>query len=133
MAELTESVRELLDAPNFWHLGTINPDGRPQINPMWIDREGDNIVINTAIGRRKEKNLRRDPRVTLSITEPDNPYNYCEIRGEVVDYIEGDEAEASIDSLAKKYIGKDEYPWRGDGEKRLKMLVKATYVEHLQR
>ena len=83
MAELTESVRELLDAPNFWHLGTINPDGRPQINPMWIDREGDNIVINTAIGRRKEKNLRRDPRVTLSITEPDNPYNYCEIRGEV--------------------------------------------------
>ena len=133
MAELTDAVRELLDAPNVWHLGTINPDGRPQINPMWIDREGDHIVINTAIGRRKEKNLRRDPRVTLSITEPDNPYNYCEIRGEIVEYIEGDEAEASIDSLAKKYIGEDSYPWRQDGEHRLKMLVKPTYIEHLVR
>lgn len=133
MADLPDSVRELLDAPTFWQLGTINPDGRPQINPMWIDREGDHIVLNTAIGRQKEKNMRRDPRVTLAMTEPDNPYNFVEIRGDVVEFIEGDEAEAGIDALAKKYIGEDRYPWRQEGERRVKMRIEPKYVSHLQR
>ena len=133
MAELTDAVRELLKAPTFWQLGTINPDGRAQINPMWIDLEGDNIVLNTAIGRQKEKNMRRDPRVTLATTEPDNPYQYIEIRGDIVEFIEGDEAEAGIDKLAKKYLGKDEYPWRQEGEERVKMRVEPNYVYHMIR
>ncbi|MGI9657679.1 MAG: PPOX class F420-dependent oxidoreductase, partial [Gaiellaceae bacterium] len=113
--------------------GTLNPDGRPQINPMWIDREDETVVINTAIGRQKEKNLRRDGRVTLAVTEPDNPYQYVEIRGDVVEFIEGDEAEAGIDKLAKKYIGEDKYPWRQEGERRVKIRIEPTYVYHLQR
>ena len=133
MAELTGAVRELLKAPTFWQLGTINPDGRPQINPMWIDLEGDNIVLNTAIGRQKEKNMRRDPRVTLAVTEPDNPYQYIEIRGDVVEFIEGDEAEAGIDKLAKKYLGEDKYPWRQEGEERVKMRVEPSFVHHMVR
>lgn len=133
MAEMTDAVRALLDAPNYWQLGTINPDGRPQINPMWVDRDGDHVVLNTAIGRQKEKNVRRDGRVTLAITEPDNPYNYVEIRGDVVEYIEGDEAEAGIDKLAQKYLGKPEYPWRADGERRVKLRIKPSYVYHLSR
>ena len=133
MAELTQGVRDLLNSKTFWQLGTINPDGRPQINPMWIDLEGDHIVLNTAIGRQKEQNMRRDPRVTLALAEPDNPYNYVEIRGEVVEYIEGDEAEAGIDKLAKKYIGEDTYPWRQEGERRVKLRVEPSYVYHLQR
>jgi PPOX class probable F420-dependent enzyme len=90
-------------------------------------------VLNTAIGRRKEKNLRRDPRVTLALTEPENPYNFVEIRGEVVEFVEGDEAEAGIDKLAKKYINQDVYPWRMEGERRVKMLVQPSFVSHLQR
>ena len=130
MAEMTDAVRAFLDAPTYWMLGTINPDGRPQINPMWIDREGDQIVLNTAIGRQKEKNMRRDPRVTLALTEPDNPYQYVEIRGDVVEYIEGDEADAGIDSLAQKYLGEDKYPWRQGGERRVKLRVEPNYVYH---
>tara|TARA_B100000686_G_C16168252_1_gene655010 strand:- start:99 stop:500 length:402 start_codon:yes stop_codon:yes gene_type:complete len=133
MATLTEPIRDLLDSPTFWFLGTINPDGRPQVNPMWIDREGEYIVLNTAIGRQKEKNLRRDPRVTLSLTEPENPYNFIEIRGEVTEYIEGEEADAQINWLAQKYVGEETYPWRKPGELRVKMLVKPTYVYHLIR
>ena len=130
MAKLSAEVRDLLSAPTYWMLATMNPDGRPQVNPMWIDLEGDNIVLNTAIGRLKEKNMRRDPRVTLSVTDPDNPFAYVEIRGNVVEYIEGDEAEAGIDSLAQKYLGKDVYPWRSEGERRLKLRIEPTYVNH---
>ncbi len=133
MPEMTAVVREMLEAPNFWMLGTANPDGQAQINPMWVDIEGDDIVLNTAIGRRKEKNLRRDPRLTLAIADPNNPYEYVEIRGEITEYIEGDEAEAGIDKLAKKYIGEDVYPWRTEGERRLKMRVKPTFIHHLTR
>ena len=130
MAEITAAVREKLAAPNFWLLGTVNPDGQAQVNPMWVDIEGDNIVLNTSIGRRKEKNLRRDPRLTLAITDEDNPYEYVEIRGKVAEFIEGDEAEASIDSLAKKYIGEDVYPWRQEGERRVKLRIEPSYVNH---
>ncbi len=133
MTEMSSAVREMLAGSNYWQFGTINPDGRPQINPMWVDIDGDDIVMNTAIGRMKEKNLRRDPRVTLALTEPGNPYNYVEIRGDVAEFIEGDEADASIDALAKKYIGEDKYPWRQDDERRVKLRIKPTYVYHLSR
>ena len=130
MAELSAGVRNFLRSPTYWMLGTINADGHPQVNPMWLDLEGDDIILNTAIGRLKEKNVRRDPRATLAMTEPENPYAYVEIRGTVVEFIEGDEAEAGIDSLAKKYIGKDVYPWRSEGERRVKLRVEPTYVTH---
>lgn len=130
MAALPDAVRAHLEAPNFWMLATINSDGRPQVNPMWIDADGDRVIFVTVEGRHKEKNLRRDPRVTLAATEPDNPYAYMEIRGTVVAFIEGDEAEAGIDKLAKKYLGQDTYPWRSPGEHHVKVIVEPTYVYH---
>ena len=95
---------------------------------MGLKPLGDRIVVNTAIGRVKDNNMRRDPRVTLALTDPDNPYAYSEIRGKVVEVIEGDEAEASIDKLAKKYIGEDVYPWRSEDERRVKRLVEPIKV-----
>ena len=111
MVNLPDAVRAKLQATNFWHLATINPDGWPQVSTMWVDIEGDDIILNTAIGRRKEKNLRRDPRLTISTHDKENAYENVEIRGKVVEFIEGDAAIDSINKLAKKYIGKDEYPW----------------------
>lgn len=131
MPEMTAVVREMLEAPNFWMLGTANPDGQAQINPMWVDIEGDDIILNTAIGRRKEKNLRRDPRLTISTHDKENAYENVEIRGKVVEFIEGDAAIDSINKLAKKYIGKDEYPWLTPDELRVKLRVEPTHVHQM--
>ncbi len=104
MAGLSEQVRTRVAAPTFWHLATVNRDGSPHVTPMWVDIEGDYVMFNTAIGRVKEENLRRDPRVSLSYIDVDNPYDRIEIRGRVVRFVEGDEADRSIDRLAKKYV-----------------------------
>lgn len=128
MAAIPDDVRARLEGANFWLLATLNPDGQPQVNPMWVDVEGDQVVVNTAIGRRKEANLRRDPRLTIATTDAENPYAYTEIRGRVVQFVEGDEAEASIDKLAKKYLDQDTYPYRTEGERRVKLLVEPTRI-----
>lgn len=133
MTKLPDAVRTKLEAPNFWHLATINPDGWPQVSAMWVDIEGDDIIMNTAIGRRKERNLRRDPRLTLSMHEQENAYENVEIRGKVVEFVEGDAAIDSINRLAKKYIGEDEYPWLTPGERRVKLRVEPTSAYHLAR
>jgi PPOX class probable F420-dependent enzyme len=130
MVELSEEVRERLEGPNFWHLATLNPDGSPHVTPMWVGIEGDRVVFNTAVGRAKVRNLRRDPRVSLSNADPENPYDRIEIRGRVVEFIEGDEAERNMDGFAKKYVGEDVYPWRLPGERRMKLLVEPTRVRH---
>jgi PPOX class probable F420-dependent enzyme len=98
---------------------------------MWVDLEGDYVMFNTAVGRVKEENLRRDPRVSLSNIDADNPYDRVEIRGRVVEFIEGDEAERCMDRLAKKYVGLDVYPWRIPGERRIMLLVEPTRVRHV--
>ena len=130
MAKIPDEVRKRLEQPTFWHLGTVNKDGSPQVTPMWIDVEGDRVILNTAIGRVKEKNLRRDPRLSLSHTLEDNHYDRVEIRGRVIDFIEGEEGERGIYRLAKKYIGEDVYPWRSPGERRVKLVVEPTIVRH---
>lgn len=130
MIKLTDDVRARLATPNFWHLATLNPDGSPHVTPMWVDLEGDHVMFNTAIGRAKLRNLRRDPRVSLSHSDAENPYDRIEIRGRVVEFVEGDEGERSMDRLAKKYVGEDVYPWRLPGERRIKLLVEPTKVRH---
>jgi PPOX class probable F420-dependent enzyme len=130
MTAIPDEVRARLEAVNFWHLATLNPDGSPQVTPMWVHVQGDHVVLNTAIGRVKHRNLLRDPRLSLAMTDPDNPYSQTEIRGRVAQWIEGDEGEAGIDQLAKKYIGKDVYPWRAPGERRVKILVEPTQIRH---
>jgi len=104
-------VRAQLEAASFWHLVTLGPDGSATATPVWVDVDGDDVIVNTAIGRRKERNVRRDPRVVLATYDRENPYWWTEIRGRVVELIEGERAEDSIEELAHKYLGRS----RGGG------------------
>ena len=102
----------------FAHLATLMPDGKPQTTPVWVDYDGKYVVINTAQGRQKDKNMQRDGRVALSIADPDNPYRYLEVRGRVVERtLNG--TDQHIDAMAKKYLGQDKYPYRQPGEVRV--------------
>lgn len=131
MAESLEGrARELIEAPNFAAVGTIRKDGTPHVVPTWIDTEDGNVVLNTAEGRRWPENARRDPRVTLTIQNRENPYEFVTIRGRVVeDTHEG--ADESADALAKKYLGVDEYPFRQPGEQRVLFRIEPEHVFHL--
>jgi len=115
--------QDLLQKPAFANLATLNPDGSPQVSPVWVDYDGNSIIVNTARGRVKDRNLKREPRVALSIVDPENPYRYLGIQGRVAEMTESG-ADASIDKLAKKYLGKDKYPWRGPNE--VRVLVKIV-------
>ena len=126
-ATLSENVKKLFLEPNFAHLATIMPDGSPQVTPVWVEMEGDRIVVNTAEGRIKPRNVRRDPRVAISIVRQENPYQAAYIRGRVVE-LRHEGADESIDRLAKKYIGQDRYPWRAPGEQRLMLIIEPERV-----
>jgi PPOX class probable F420-dependent enzyme len=119
-AKIPESHRDLLEKKAFAHLATLMPDGSPQVTPVWCDHDGDFISINTARGRQKDRNMTRDPRVALAISDPDNPYRYLEIRGRAVEATEQG-ADDHIDKLAFKYLGKEKYPYAQPGE------VRVTY------
>src|SRR3972149_11947333 len=123
MTPLTAAVRTRLADTNFWHIATINEDGSPQVSPVWADVDGDHVPVTTATGRRKDRNVRRDPRVALSAADKDNPYLNIEIRGRVVRIIEGQEAEDSIDELCRKYTGEVPYPWRKPGDRRVLYVI----------
>jgi len=109
---------DLFEKKAFATLATIMPDGRPQATPVWCDYDGRHILINSAKGRRKDRNMRRDPRVSLAIMDPDNPYRYLEVRGRVVEITEQG-ADLHINRMAKKYLGQDIYPYRQPGEVRV--------------
>ena len=126
-ATLSENVKKLFLEPNFAHLATIMPDGSPQVTPVWVEMEGDRIVVNTAEGRIKPRNVRRDPRVALSIVRQENPYQAAYIRGRVVE-LRREGSDESIDRLAKKYIGQARYPWRAPGEQRLMLVIEPERV-----
>ena len=100
-AEIPQNFHDLFSKRALASLATIMPDGQPQVTPVWIDMDGKFVRFNSARGRQKDRNVRRDPRIAMSITDPDNPYRYLEIRGRVVDITE-DGADDHIDSLAKK-------------------------------
>lgn len=127
MAELSDKARRLFEEPNLLFVGTVNSDGSPQVTPVWTHVENGYITFNTAKGRAKERNLRRDPRVGLSITARDDPMEKIDVIGRVVDMIEGQEAEDQIDDFAEKYMGQRPYPWRR-GETRIKVLVEPVRV-----
>jgi PPOX class probable F420-dependent enzyme len=131
MAELSEKARKLFEDPNFLFVATINGDGSPQVTPVWTHLDNGHITFNTAVGRVKERNMRRDPRVGLSITARDDPMNKVDIAGRVVDFVEGDEAYAQIDDLAEKYIGQRPYPWLQEGEKRVKIVIEPVRVHEM--
>jgi PPOX class probable F420-dependent enzyme len=128
MAELSDKARALFDGPNYLFVSTVNPDGSTQVTPVWTDTQDGYIRFNTAIGRVKERNLRRDPRVGLSIYENGDPWNKVDIRGRVVEFIEGEEADAHIDDLAEKYINQRPYPWRSTDERRVTLLIEPDRI-----
>jgi PPOX class probable F420-dependent enzyme len=123
MAEkIPANYLDLFEKPAFASLATLMPDGRPQVTPVWIDLEGGRLVVNSAKGRAKDKNMRRDPRVSIAVMDPENPYRYIEIRGRVVEVTEQG-ADQHIDKMAKKYLGKDTYPFRRPGEVRVRYVI----------
>jgi PPOX class probable F420-dependent enzyme len=126
--KLTDSAKNILSKQTFANLATLMPDGSPQVTPVWVDFEGDDVVINTAEGRTKPRNLRDDPRVALSATDPDNPYEAVIIRGRVKEMTH-DGADEHIDLMAKKYLGKDTYPFRQEGEERVKVYIEPEVVK----
>jgi PPOX class probable F420-dependent enzyme len=117
-AIIPDQYKDLLQKKAFAHLATVMKDGSPQVTPVWFDDDGTHIRVNTAKGRWKDKNMRKRPKVALSILDPDNPYRYIQIRGSVVEVTESG-ADAHIDSLAKKYLDQDKYPFRQPGEVRV--------------
>ncbi|MFZ3211104.1 MAG: PPOX class F420-dependent oxidoreductase [Terriglobales bacterium] len=126
-ASIPEKYRDLFNKRAFASLATLMPNGAVQVTPVWVDAENGNVVFNSARGRVKDKNVRRDPRVTLTLIDPDNPYRYLEVRGRVVDITEKG-ADQHIDKLAKKYLGVDKYPNRQPGEVRVLYRVKPEHV-----
>ena len=120
---IPDKFRDLFHKRAFANLATLMPDGRPQVTPVWVDYDGSRILVNTAKGRVKDKNMRRDPRVSVSISDPDNPYRYVEVRGKVSEVTENG-ADAHIDKMAKKYLDKDKYPFRQPGE--VRVIFKIT-------
>jgi PPOX class probable F420-dependent enzyme len=128
MAELSEKARKLFMDPNYLYVGTTNPDGSPQVTVVWTDVEDGRIRFNTAIGRVKERNLRRDPRIGMTITARDNPWDKVDVRGRVVDFIEGEEADRHIDDLSEKYTGQRPYPWRQPDERRVIVVTEPARV-----
>jgi PPOX class probable F420-dependent enzyme len=124
---LSDQARTLIGRPVLASLTTLNADGSPQITPLWVDLDGDDLLFNTAEGRVKARNLHRDPRVAVSVIDPEDSYNVVAVRGTVVD-ITTDGADAHIDALAQKYLGVDTYPMRRDGEVRIKVRVRTDRI-----
>ncbi len=126
---MDKQVIELFEGPNLVFIATIMKDGSPQVSPVWADYENDHVLVNTAEGRIKHKNVLRDPRVAISVVDKKNPLNMTTIRGKVTEIIPDYEYKHA-NKLTKKYMGTDKYPFRQPGEKRtiLKILPQRVYV-----
>jgi len=109
---------DLFEKKAFADLATVMPDGTPQVTPVWVDFDGKHVIVNSARGRRKDKNMKVGAPVALDIMDPDNPYRHLQVRGRVTEVTENG-ADAHIDRMAKKYLGKDKYPFRQPGEVRV--------------
>jgi PPOX class probable F420-dependent enzyme len=118
MATIPDNFADLSQKKTFAQLATIMRDGSPQVTPVWWEFDGKHVVINSAKGRTKDLNMRRNPNVAISIQDPENPYRHLSVKGTVVEITENG-ADAHIDKLAKKYIGRDVYPNRRPGEVRV--------------
>lgn len=127
---IPENYLDLFDKKVFASLATLMPSGSPQVTPVWIDYDGENVVFNTAVGRQKDKNLQADGRVSLALVDPDNSYRYLEVRGTVVERTT-DGADDHINKMAKKYLGQDVYPFRQPGEVRVIFKIKPERISSL--
>ena len=124
---IPDKYTDLFKKKAFASLGTLKSDGSPQVTPVWVDYDGKNIIVNTAEGRVKDRNLRRDGRVALAIIDPDNPYRYLGVEGKVAEVTKNG-ADAHIDKMAKKYLGADKYPYRQPGEVRVIYKIQPEHT-----
>lgn len=128
--EITDSAINLFRGKNFAFVASLMNDGSPQITPVWIDYDGQFLLINTAEGRTKQKNFARDPRIAVSVVDQNNPYNMLSIRGKVEEQTTNG-ADGHIDKLAKRYLGVDKYPFRSPDEKRIILKIKPEKIYHM--
>jgi PPOX class probable F420-dependent enzyme len=124
MARVPSKNRDLLEKPTIAHLATVRPDGSVQSNPVWFEFDGSTIKFSQTRDRQKVRNIEHDPHVALSMTDPDNPYRYLEVRG-VVEKVEDDPDRAFIDHLSERYMGKP-YPYHQPGDERVIVYVRPT-------
>jgi PPOX class probable F420-dependent enzyme len=124
------AIAKLFEGKNFAFLATLMKDGSPQVTPTWVDIDKNNgtVLVNTAKGRIKHRNISKDPRVAVSVIDSSDPYDMVTVRGKVIEQINGKDADEHIDKLAKKYIGKDKYPRRRPGEDRVLLRIKPEHV-----
>jgi PPOX class probable F420-dependent enzyme len=128
MTDSMDPWRDLVeDKKAFAHVALVMPDGTPRVTPVWVDYVDGKVLLNSARGRVKANNLKLGSPVAISIMDPDNPYRYVQIRGNVTRVTE-EGASAHIDKMAKKYIGKDKYPWAKPGEVRVLYEIEPTRV-----
>jgi len=125
---IPESHKELLTGDVYAKIGTIMPDGRPQVHQVWCDYDGGYVRVNTLKGRQKDRNLRQRRYATVLLIDPDDPFFWMEIRGHVAERIENGEAEAHIDKLAQKYLGEEEFPGREEGHVRVMYKIEPDRV-----
>jgi len=128
MPSIQDYADLLQDKKAFAHLATVMPDGAPQTTPVWIDYRDGHVLVNTAKGRVKARNMHVGSPVALSISDPDNPYRYVQVRG-VVSKVRDEGADQHIDFLAKKYLGQDKYPLRQPGEERVIYEIEPQKVQ----
>ena len=122
-----KQARLITEGKNFAHIATLKKDGSPQVTPIWVDYDGTYVIFNSEEKRAKVKNLKRDPRVSFTVTNAENQYEYIQIAGRVVE-ITTDGAAAGIDKLAKKYIGQDKYPNNKPSDVRVVIKVEPEHV-----
>jgi PPOX class probable F420-dependent enzyme len=128
-----QSIAKLFEGKNFAFIATLMKDVSPQVTPTWVDIDKNNntILVNTAKGRIKYRNISRDPRIAVSVIDSSNPYVMVTVRGKVVEQIKGKDADEHIDRLAKKYLDKEKYPRRRPGEERVLLRIKPERVARM--
>ena len=127
--QITEPIATLFKGKNFAFVATLMKDGWPQITPTWVDLEDGKILVNTAEGRLKQKNISTDDRIAISVPDQNNPYHMVTVRGRVVEQTK-EGADEHIDKLAKKYLGVDKYPLRSANEKRIIIKIKPERIHY---
>ena len=127
-ASIPESYLDLFHKKAFGSLSTLMPDGSPQTNPVWVDYQNGELWVNSAVGRLKDRNIKRDPRVSVAVIDPENPYRFLEIRGRVREITEQGAPE-HIDKMAKKYVDLDKYPWHQPGDERVIVTIKPERID----
>lgn len=127
--QISEPIAKLLEGRNIAFVATLMKDGWPQITPTWVDLEDGKILVNTAEGRLKQKNISRDDRVAISVIDQNNPYHMVTVRGRVVEQRK-EGADEHVDKLAKKYLGVERYPRRSPNEKRIIIKIKPERVHY---